>query len=133
MNNANDMTEAAAALGLESLTSRDEIGRYLLSFCELHRRAMTPAILNLFCEALADLTPRELRLGFQEVARRTRFFPTPADVRDAMEAALERMPRQRRQLAAEDCPKCSGCGWRTVEKDGRRMAILCSCTKRSAA
>jgi len=128
----NQSEAAATALGLPSLTSREEIGKLLLPFCELHRRSIAP-LLSLYCEALADLTPREVKLGFTEVAKRTRFFPTPADVRDAMEAALERMPKHPRRLAADDCKNCDGTGWAIVEKDGRRMAILCSCTKRSAA
>lgn len=124
------MTIGANPLGLESLTSREEIGKYLLSFCELHRRQLTPALLSLFCEALADLTPNEVQLGFREVAKRVKFFPAPAEIREALEVALERMPR--RSLAKDDCPHCEGYGWRTVEKEGRRMAILCSCTARAA-
>ena len=93
-------------LGLESLTSREEIGKYLLSFCELHRRQLTPALLSLFCEALADLTPNEVQLGFQEVARRVKFFPAPAEIREALEVALERMPR--RSLALHGLPSLRG-------------------------
>jgi len=117
---------------LPSLTSREKIGELLLPFCTLHRRRIAP-LMNLFCNALADLTPREVELGFNEVAKRTKFFPTPADVREALEAALERLPSRPLQLASEDCPHCSGCGWKIVDRDGHRMAILCSCTKQSAA
>lgn len=123
-------THAANALGLVSLTSREEIGKHLLRFCALHRRELPP-ILDLYCEALEDLTPREVQLGFQEVAKRSKFFPTPKDIREALEVALERMPSRR--LAKDDCQKCGGTGWEIRERDGRRMAILCSCTTQSAA
>lgn len=119
---------------LVSLTSREQIGKHLLPFFVLHRRKFSAEVLTLFQEALADLTPREVELGFTEVAKRQKFFPTPADVREAMEAALERMPSQSRRLADENCKDCNGCGWKIVEKNGLRMAIgLCHCTKRSAA
>lgn len=118
---------------LVSLTSREQIGKHLLPFFVLHRRRFSAEVLTLFHDALADLTPREVELGFTEVAKRQKFFPTPADVREAMEAALERLPSQPRRLASENCPHCFGCGWKTVERDGRRMAILCSCTRQSAA
>lgn len=118
---------------LPSITPREEIGKHLLPLLELHRRPYRPGVLSLFCEALADLTPREVDLGFRECAKRLKFFPTPADVREALNVALERMPQQTRRLADENCARCNGTGWEIVERGGRRMAILCSCTKQSAA
>ena len=53
---------------------------------------MTPRLLTLFCEALSDLTPQEVELGFREASKRLKFFPTTAEIRGLMEAALERTP-----------------------------------------
>lgn len=115
---------------LPPLTPREEIGRLLLPFFELHRRPFRPAILSLFAEALGDLTPREVELGFSEAAKRLRYFPTPAEVRQLLHAALERLP-PRGNTADPRCPRCEGTGWKRVNRQGSQFVVECACRKKN--
>lgn len=36
-------------------------------------------------------------------------------------------------MAKKDCPQCGGTGWKTVERDGARAAVLCDCTASDSA
>jgi len=84
----------------------------------------TPELIDVYWEALADLTAIELKLGFTECTKHLEYFPKPAEVRGHMEAALERMPRPANPH--EGCPECDGNGWKTVDRNGRRFAVACT-------
>jgi len=90
-------------------------------------------MIRAYIEALGDLTPNEWDLGVREVIRRDKFFPTPAEIRARLMAALEKMPRQRE--ADANCKDCGGSGWKVVEnkKDGGNWAVSCPCRQRSVA
>lgn len=36
-------------------------------------------------------------------------------------------------MAKKDCPQCGGTGWKTVERGGARVAVLCDCTMGDSA
>lgn len=83
----------------------------------------TPELVDVYWEALADLTEAELRLGFLECTKRLEYFPKPAEIRQHMDHALERMPRP--VNPNENCPECHGGGWKIVERKERRFAVEC--------
>jgi len=91
----------------------------------------TPELVDVYFEALADLTERELRIGFLECLKRLKFFPKAPEVRQHMEIALERMPRPENPNLT--CPECHGDGWKRVEQNGRAFAVVCRHEKKPAA
>lgn len=103
--------------------------KWLTRYCEVFRKEFTQTLFETYRDCLYDLSVAELELAFAEGMRRTRFFPNPAEVRDALDAALERMPRRRE--AVEDCPKCQGDGWKVIEKNGTKYAIQCGCRRKT--
>ena len=107
------------------------IVKWLTRYCEVFRKEMTQNLFEAYRDCLYDLTEPELELGFTEALRRSRFFPNPGDVRDALDVALERMPRRRE--SDPECKICAGNGWKIVERDGRRWAATCDCRKRNTA
>lgn len=110
---------------MEPLCSREIVGKFLLRLCTTHRRELSKIMLDTYHEGLADLSDREVELGFQEVIKRLQFWPQVADVRNALAIALERMPRPDR--TAPDCKECDGNGYVVIEREGRRVAQLCAC------
>ena len=109
----------------------DVIVRWLTRYCEVYRKEMTRELFETYRDVLGNFTAQELELGFSEAMRRTKFFPVPADIVDALYCALEKMPRARE--ADAQCEKCHGDGWKIIEKEGYKFAITCECRKRKSA
>jgi hypothetical protein len=99
-----------------------------MRLCAAYQRPLTREMVEAYHEALSDLLPREAALAFAEGTRRCKWFPNPAELREAMTVALERMPR--RTESDPSCPKCQGAGWKEVEKNGLRFVASCDCRKR---
>lgn len=117
---------------IPALTSIEEIGRLLLKTCLAYGKAYKKGMADVYQEDLADLTPQEVELAFKEARRRCKFFPNPAELREALYAAIERAPRQSRRESDPNCTECRGEGWKTTEKDGRRFVVTCPCRQRKA-
>lgn len=113
----------------------NELSTWLGVLFESYRTPLTENAAAGYTLALADLTARELEVAFSESLRRHRsnFPPTPAQIRGYLEAAAERMPARPQRQATVDCRICGGTGYETVEREGRRLAVLCRCTKHPAA
>lgn len=109
----------------------DVLRRHLKVLCETYGRPMSADGIEGYLRALSDLTIPEITLAFGEAIKRCKYFPNPAEIREAMYVALERMPRQKQAL--ESCPDCGGTGWKIVEKNGQRWAASCPCRKRAAS
>lgn len=107
------------------------IVKWLKRSCEIFSRDFSHEMFRTYCDCLYDLRAPELELGFSEALRRTKFFPTPAEVRMALDVALERMPRRRE--ADENCNLCGGTGWKLLERDGQKWAATCDCRPRRSA
>lgn len=111
--------------GLPDLSTREHIGRLMLRLFIAYRKKADLATVDVYHEALRDLMPRESELAFLEATRRYKYFPNPAEIREALYVALERNPRGPESDPA--CARCDGQGWETIEKDGRAFAAPCRC------
>ena len=102
-------------------TKVDLIARKLNVFAQVYDRRINRLLIEAYVAALADLTVRQLEIGFSEAIKRYKFFPTPAEVRDAMQVVIEKEPR--RAISVPDCDICQGTGWIVKGK----YASKCDC------
>lgn len=114
---------------LPPISGVELIKKRLLQLAETYQRQMTREMVLGYVEALDDFTPNEIDLAFREAVKRCKFFPNPAEIRECLNVALERMPRTRE--AVNDCKLCEGMGWRVVEKNGRKFAVQCGCRRKA--
>ena len=63
----------------------DLVGEWLEKFGSIAGRAITPQVIAVYVEALADIDDRRLVAGFEECLREVTHFPWPKDIRDASE------------------------------------------------
>jgi hypothetical protein len=103
-----------------------------VNLCAIYQKRVTEPMIEGYWNALSDLSEREASLAFREATKRCKFLPTPAEIREALNVALERMPR-RGSSADAKCEHCDGNGWEVVEHDGRKFAITCRCIKKQKA
>lgn len=106
-----------------------------MKLSHVYRKKYDPEMLAGYFDGLSDLTDRELNLAYLEAIKRRKFFPTPAELRESLDIALERMPRVTE--ADPNCKACDGTGWKIVERgaDGRggKFAVNCPCRQRKTA
>lgn len=127
---------------LPPVSSKKAIGELLIKLSNVYRKKFAPEMLDGYFDGLSDLTDRELNLAYLEAIKRRKFFPTPAELRESLDIALERMPRV--SEADPNCKSCDGTGWKIVEParsadgrdaDGRsgKFAVNCPCRQRKSA
>jgi hypothetical protein len=114
---------------LPPISGVEQIKRHLMRLAETYNRILTVEAVRGYIEALDDFTPDELDLAFREAYRRCKFFPNPAEIRECLSVALERMPRTR--IADENCKDCEGMGWKVIEKKDRKFAVQCNCRRKA--
>lgn len=75
----------------QSLTPNQErtalVGAYLLKYAAIANRDMGKSgeLVEIFVEALDDLSPKELKRGLEKYLREGNRFPWPNDIREAAE------------------------------------------------
>jgi hypothetical protein len=71
-----------------SKSSADAVSRkWIVIFAELHFREVSSEFIDIWCRALADIDPELLDRACERAVQTCRFFPTPADIRAAIEEA----------------------------------------------
>ncbi|HEV2386783.1 MAG TPA: hypothetical protein VGS20_05950 [Candidatus Acidoferrales bacterium] len=68
-------------------SSREVARRWMVRFGELFGRELTVAMVALWTDAVSDLRPDVLESACRQAARTARFFPTPGEVRAAIDQA----------------------------------------------
>jgi hypothetical protein len=63
----------------------DLIGSWLEKFGSIAGKAITPQLIAVYVEALADIDERRLTAGFEECLRTVTGWPWPSTVREASE------------------------------------------------
>ena len=63
----------------------DLIGAWLEKFGSISGKAITPQLIAVYVEALADVDDRRLVAGFEECLRTATHWVWPAEIRDASE------------------------------------------------
>jgi hypothetical protein len=66
-------------------------------FSQVYRTEATEAAVWAFREALADLAPSEINLACRQAIRDLKFFPTPAEIRNCLASAREKLASQPRR------------------------------------
>ena len=61
---------------------------------QVYDRRIGELLVATFTSALADLTVRQIELGFSEAFKTCKFFPTPSEILESLKIALEREPSQ---------------------------------------
>jgi hypothetical protein len=75
-------------LSMESHPERAIVARMLTALAEVFAIALSDAQLEGYLAALADVPTEHLRLGMQQAMRACTWFPKPAELRRAVDAAL---------------------------------------------
>ncbi len=112
------------AAGTPKLSSEFLDGlKKILGMLAEHYRAEVPELsLVVYREGLRDLTLEQISRAALEAVKHSKFFPTVAELREALAIANERLP----QAAAADCEECSGTGYKVVPTPGGyRQAVQC--------
>lgn len=81
-NRERTLSEAQRLLTMPSSEFSDCLGKWMLVFNRVYRQPMTDVTIWAYRETLADLTPEELERGCREAMKRTKFTPTPAEIRE---------------------------------------------------
>ena len=91
------------------------IKKRLTRLAETYQRPLTVEQVNGYIEALGDLSELEVEIGFVEATQKCKFFPNPAEVRNAAEAAKERTREARpTTFPVNVCARCGGTGFEVV-------------------
>lgn len=117
------------------MAARARVGRMVAGLAEMLRESLSDAAIDGYVEALIDVPFDELREGFARVAKYSRFFPRPAEIREAVDAANRerRVVEQDRDVpffAPPICARCEDNGWVCVAErtDAAAPAFRrCSC------
>ncbi len=72
----------------------------LLALAEVFKESLTPAVIAIYVESLADLPDDQVRLGIGRAIRELRWFPKPAELRDL--AGAKQTQQQRQELEANE-------------------------------
>lgn len=79
-------------------------------------------------EMLGNLPFGQVKEALRRVLRHTRFWPTVAEIVDAMDAIAEERERQTfRPGERSSCPNCAGAGFICVQQDGEERYGRCPC------
>ena len=121
---------AMSAASKPSRTYSVIVADWLIVYGKAYREEISEELVLLYCETLKDLRPEVLHKAFLEAAKKSKFRPTPAEVREAAGVEIERQPK-RKSEAREDCEQCRGTGWKMVEFEGRpgKYAAKCECRR----
>jgi len=66
-----------------------------------------------YIDALGDLTELEVAIGFTAAMRRaSKFMPNPGEIREALNAAKEKVPTALSDYGK--CEECGGTGFKTI-------------------
>lgn len=111
------------------------LGVYLKMFAECLPRstelgASTDLSITAFDIALCDLSPSELKLACEESLRRCEWFPRPADIRESLRVARERLNEFGNSPTGKNCQFCGGSKWKVVPNPwapGYEYAVRCDC------
>jgi hypothetical protein len=95
----------------------------------VYQRKLDEDVIRAYRKALQDLELAQVQLGADRCARTRRYFPRPAEIREAVgEARQESSGRQAsRDPGAPTCPECQGNGWMESWCSGRGECGLPSC------
>lgn len=63
------------------------VSKWLVKFCSIFSKELTPLLIATWCEALSDLDPQVVDKACLQVARNAEFFPNPGTVRAALRGA----------------------------------------------
>lgn len=86
---------------------------------------VTDEIMQGYLEALQGLTPEQVDRGCIESAKRSRFLPKAAEIRESATTDYTI-----REPEGEECPICKGTGYKLVDvKSGYKLAVVCDCRK----
>jgi hypothetical protein len=110
----------------KQLKGRSEVvADWLTLYAATFREEITEEMALLYQQTLKDLRPELLHKAFLLAAKRSKFRPTPAEVREAATVEAERIPNSGR--SHEECVVCRGTGWKIVPRlDGLgEWAVKC--------
>jgi hypothetical protein len=89
------------------------IKRRLMLLAETYRKDITPEMTQGYLEALGDLSELEVEIAFVEASKRYKFFPNPAEIREALNLARDKFPAKL-SAAVGTCGLCHGTGFKSV-------------------
>lgn len=91
----------------------DAVGSCLMLICGLRNQPTSEAQALAFKIGLKGLTPKQIADGTEWVLKHDKGFPTPGRIRDAVQAAFERMGDTAIIERSEPkCRECGDCGWK---------------------
>lgn len=83
---------------------------------------------NSWEEMLSNLSYNQAREALRRVLRTARYWPTVAEILDAVDAIAEERERQTfRPGERSSCPNCSGYGFISIMQDGEERYGRCPC------
>lgn len=71
-------------------------------------------MIRAYIEALNDLNETEVEIAFSEAARRRKFFPNPAEIREALEIMRDHTHVGKPYEFSPQCKRCGGTGYELV-------------------
>ena len=83
-------TKELATISKPRVSSSDLARKWLVTFAEMCQREVTPALVQIWAQALGDIPPDRLQLACDRLAKTwtSNFLPVPGNVR----AQLEKRP-----------------------------------------
>jgi hypothetical protein len=84
-----------------SRTSSDVIAVWLKRYATVYREELNEELILAYVESLKELPPELLHQAFLRAMKRSKFRPTPAEVRESFNAVMERQPRNRPKYPIE--------------------------------
>jgi hypothetical protein len=96
-----------------------------------HRQPFTPPEIEAYAMGLADVSPKNLYIVTEHLLKKhLEFMPSPAQIREAMQIALENRARE----PAPECNECGGTGFKIIVADQLNpekgnYAKKCDCRK----
>lgn len=109
-------------LALVTHPDRATVARMIAALAEVFGEALTEVRLEGYLAALADVPTEALRAGLQRALKGARFFPKPAEIRAAVDAALTAERNLAGRVVGDMdprvwmfCPDCEDAGYVFVE------------------
>jgi hypothetical protein len=110
------------ALTAQTHPDRATVARMIAALAEVFGEALTEVRLEGYLAALADVPTDALRAGLQRAMKTARFFPRPAELRSAVDAALAAQRNLAGRVVGDmdprvwvHCPDCEDVGWVWLE------------------
>jgi hypothetical protein len=113
---------------------RQVVRLWLSAYAKVYHKPVDDDLVEAYVLALENFTPAILQRAFLRRMKSSKFFPTPAEIREAAEIELELelvpMPRE----SDADCELCRGTGWKLVKRpEGGEWCVVCACRRKKSA